>query len=67
MDSERPDIPAFFNSLREGMVQNANIKTIYGEPIASGNKTVIPVGHFSLGIRRWHRARWQAHTGRARE
>ena len=30
------------------MVQNANIKTIYGEPIASGNKTVIPVA-VSLG------------------
>lgn len=50
MEAERPGIPAFFNSLREGMAQNANIKTIYGEPIISGNKTVIPVARVAWGF-----------------
>jgi len=50
MDSEKPDAASFFNSLREGMAQNANVKTVYGEPIVCGDKTVIPVARVGWGF-----------------
>ena len=37
-------------SLRKGMAQNAHVKTIYGEPVVSGNKTVIPVARVAWGF-----------------
>jgi len=50
METEKLIIPSFFSSLREGMAQNANVRTIYGEPIVSGNKTVIPVARIAWGF-----------------
>jgi uncharacterized spore protein YtfJ len=50
MELERPSIASFFNSLREGLAQNANVRTVYGEPIVSGNKTIIPVARIGWGF-----------------
>ena len=50
MEAARPDIPAFFNSLLEGLSGRANIRTVYGEPIMSGKKTVIPVARVAWGF-----------------
>jgi uncharacterized spore protein YtfJ len=50
METEKPGIPSFFDSLREGMAQNANVRTIYGEPIVAGNRTVIPVARIGWGF-----------------
>jgi len=50
MEIDNPDIPAFFSSLREGLAQSANVKTVYGEPIVSSGRTVIPVARIAWGF-----------------
>jgi uncharacterized spore protein YtfJ len=37
-------------SLRGGLAAGANAKTVYGEPIHAGSKTVIPVARVSYGF-----------------
>ena len=36
-------------SLKEGILSQANVKAIYGEPIAANGKTVIPVAKIMYG------------------
>ena len=50
METNGLDIPSLFGSLHEGMAQNAHVKTVYGEPIVSGDKTVIPVARIGWGF-----------------
>src|SRR5579884_2887216 len=40
---------AVLQSLRDGILGQANVKTIYGEPIAANGKTVIPVAKITYG------------------
>jgi uncharacterized spore protein YtfJ len=40
---------ALLQSVKEGVLSQANIKTIYGEPIAAQGKTIIPVAKIHYG------------------
>ena len=40
---------AFLQSLKESILSQANVKAIYGEPIAAHGKTVIPVAKIMYG------------------
>jgi uncharacterized spore protein YtfJ len=40
---------ALLQSLKESVLSQANVKTIYGEPIAAHGKTVIPVAKIVYG------------------
>lgn len=40
---------ALLESLRESIVGQANVKTIYGEPLTAQGKTIIPVAKISYG------------------
>jgi uncharacterized spore protein YtfJ len=40
---------AVLQSLRESVLSQANVKTIYGEPISAQGKTVIPVAKIMYG------------------
>jgi len=42
---------ALLQSLKEGVLTQASVKTIYGEPIAAQGKTIIPVAkiHYAYG------------------
>ncbi|MFB3918127.1 MAG: spore germination protein GerW family protein [Terriglobales bacterium] len=40
----------FFESLREGLATSASIKSVYGDPIVVGTKTVIPVARIAYGF-----------------
>ncbi|HZP62363.1 MAG TPA: spore germination protein GerW family protein [Terriglobales bacterium] len=40
---------AVLQSLRDGILNQASVKTIYGEPIAANGKTVIPVARITYG------------------
>lgn len=40
---------ALLESLRESIVGQANVKTIYGEPITAQGKTIIPVAKITYG------------------
>jgi uncharacterized spore protein YtfJ len=40
---------ALLQSLKESILSQANVKTIYGEPIAAHGKTVIPVAKIMYG------------------
>jgi len=40
---------AVLQSLRDGILGQANIKTIYGEPISANGKTIIPVAKVTYG------------------
>ncbi len=40
---------ALLQSLKESILSQANVKTIYGEPIATHGKTVIPVAKIMYG------------------
>jgi uncharacterized spore protein YtfJ len=39
----------FLQSLKESILSQANVKAIYGEPIAAQGKTVIPVAKITYG------------------
>ena len=40
---------ALLQSLKESILSQANVKAIYGEPIAAHGKTVIPVARIMYG------------------
>ena len=40
---------ALLQSLRDSVLTQASVKTIYGEPIAAQGKTIIPVARISYG------------------
>jgi uncharacterized spore protein YtfJ len=40
---------ALLQSLKESILSQANVKAIYGEPIAAHGKTVIPVAKIMYG------------------
>jgi uncharacterized spore protein YtfJ len=40
----------FFDSLREGLAKSASIKSVYGDSIVVGTKTVIPVARIAYGF-----------------
>jgi uncharacterized spore protein YtfJ len=40
---------ALLQSLKENILSQANVKAIYGEPIAANGKTVIPVAKITYG------------------
>ena len=40
---------ALLQSLKETVLTEANVKTIYGEPISAADKTIIPVARISYG------------------
>jgi uncharacterized spore protein YtfJ len=40
---------ALLQSLKEGVLSQASVKTIYGEPIAAQGKTIIPVAKIHYG------------------
>jgi uncharacterized spore protein YtfJ len=40
---------ALLQSLKEGILGQASVKTIYGEPIAANGKTIIPVAKVMYG------------------
>ena len=41
---------ALLQSLKEGVLGQANVKTIYGEPISAHEKTIIPVAKIMYGF-----------------
>jgi len=41
--------PALLQSLKEGILSQASVKAVYGEPIAAQGKTVIPVAKIMYG------------------
>lgn len=41
---------ALLQSLRESVLSQANVKTIYGEPITAHDKTIIPVARIVYGL-----------------
>jgi uncharacterized spore protein YtfJ len=41
---------ALLQSLKEGLLGQANVKTIYGEPISAHEKTIIPVAKIMYGF-----------------
>jgi len=40
----------FIERMAKGMSQNASVKYVYGDPIQSGNKTIIPVASIAYGF-----------------
>jgi len=40
---------AFLQSLKDGILSQASVKAVYGEPIAAQGKTIIPVAGISYG------------------
>ncbi len=40
---------ALLQSLRDGILSQASVKAVYGEPIAAQGKTIIPVARISYG------------------
>ena len=42
---------ALLQSLKQSILSQANVKAIYGEPIAAHGKTVIPVGKNHVWLR----------------
>jgi uncharacterized spore protein YtfJ len=40
----------FIEKLAAGLSQSASVKNVYGEPIQSGDKTIIPVACISYGL-----------------
>jgi uncharacterized spore protein YtfJ len=50
MEIQPTNVPAFFNSLREGLEKSATVKTVYGDPVVTGTKTVIPVARIAWGF-----------------
>ena len=47
---ENSQVKQLFDSLRESFSQNDTIKKIYGEPIETQGKTIIPVAQVSFGF-----------------
>ncbi len=43
-------IQDFFRSFSEGLQNSAHVKTVYGEPIVSGGRTVVPVAKVAYGF-----------------
>ena len=40
----------FIERIAKGFSQNASVKYVYGDPIQSGNKTIIPVASIAYGF-----------------
>jgi uncharacterized spore protein YtfJ len=40
---------AFLQSLKDGLLTQANVKAVYGEPISANGKTIIPVAKIMYG------------------
>lgn len=43
-------IEDFFKSITERLESTANVKTVYGEPITSGGKKIVPVARVAYGF-----------------
>ncbi|MCL4401476.1 MAG: hypothetical protein M1436_02255 [Acidobacteria bacterium] len=44
------DLQQFFQSVAENLQTSAHVKTVYGEPIVTEGKTVVPVAKVSYGF-----------------
>ncbi len=44
------NVPAFFQALSERLESSANVRNVYGEPIAAAGKTIIPVARIAYGF-----------------
>lgn len=42
-------VPEMFQSFAGGLLQSASVKTVFGEPITAGDKTLIPVAKVGYG------------------
>lgn len=43
-------IQDFFRSFSEGLQSSAHVKTVFGDPIVSGGRTVVPVAKVAYGF-----------------
>ncbi len=50
MEPQTTSIPAFFDSLREGLERNATVKNVCGDLVVTGTQTVIPVARIAWGF-----------------
>jgi uncharacterized spore protein YtfJ len=44
------EFSTLISSIREGVASNANVQTVYGEPISVQGKTIIPVARIGYGF-----------------
>ena len=44
------ELQKYFESLHASLTQSANVKTVFGEPIAAAGKTIIPVARVRYGF-----------------
>ncbi len=44
------NIPAFYRSFAEHLEVSAHVKTVFGEPIKTENKTIVPVAKIAYGF-----------------
>ena len=44
------NIPELFQSVAERVQSAANVRTVYGDPVTAGGKTIIPVARVRYGF-----------------
>ena len=50
MTPDNTNIEHYFQSLSERVQQSAHVKTVYGEPVETNGKTIIPVARVAFGF-----------------